>query len=369
MVVLNLNGFAKIMKILIVRVSAIGDVVHTLPAFFLLKHSLPNAQISWVVQQKAASLLRDQPFLEKLWILPDHFLAPRNWKETERIAREIHATHWDAIIDFQGIFKTSVLMLGLKGTKYGFDYKNARWGMSSFLTHKHTAPLYDNIIQKNLALASSVITDLSGAQSCPTIDQLHKECSLAIKPEQQNIIEQWLSENDIKKYILLAPNTTWKSKHWPLEQWQKLLEIFSHKYQSTYRDYAIVLLGKDFGDQAELLAAFCKERNLNIVLAPKWDLITTSYLINKAQLIIAPDTGVLHIADFFGTQSIGIFGPTNAQKHGPFLMNQNKKNVIQIPCQHFYQKTHGPEQKDSNLTNCMYKLTPDQLLERVRANL
>lgn len=357
------------MKILIVRVSAIGDVVHTLPAFFLLKTCLPEAQISWVVQNKAVSLLRDQPFLDKLWVLPDKFLAPRNWKATEKIAREMHQTEWDAIIDFQGILKTTILMLGLKGTKYGFDYKNARSGMTSFFTSKHTTPVYHNIIQKNLALASSVVADLSQTTTCPTVDQLHKNCTLTIKAEQQNVVDQWLAKNSIQKYILVAPNTTWASKHWPLDQWQKLLEIFSHEQATTYRDHTVILLGKDFGDQAELLATFCKERTLNIALAPKWDLITTSYLIEKAQLLIAPDTGLLHIADFFGTKSIGIFGPTNAEKHGPFLMSQNQKNVIQVPCTHFYQKTHGAEQKDSNVQDCMYKLTPDQILERVRANL
>ena len=63
------------MKILIVRVSAIGDVVHTLPTVFLLKHLMPQCQISWIVQEKAAALLQGQPFLDNVWVLPDHYLC------------------------------------------------------------------------------------------------------------------------------------------------------------------------------------------------------------------------------------------------------------------------------------------------------
>ena len=109
------------MKILILRVSAIGDVVHTLPAIFLIKKTCPQAKISWVVQKKAAALLIGQPFLEKVWILPNKFLSYKNWGTTFKTIQQIRKNSWDAILDFQGIIKTSVLASFCKGTKYGFD--------------------------------------------------------------------------------------------------------------------------------------------------------------------------------------------------------------------------------------------------------
>ena len=91
------------MNILIVRVSAIGDVVHTLPAIALIKNILPSAKIHWLVQQKATALLENQSFLTKLWILPNKFLRPKNLPHTFQIVKELRKTKWDSIIDFQGI--------------------------------------------------------------------------------------------------------------------------------------------------------------------------------------------------------------------------------------------------------------------------
>src|SRR3972149_8616207 len=142
-------------NILIVRVSSMGDVVHTLPALFLLKRLYPSASISWVVQKKVAALLSNQPFCSKIWILHDRYLHPRNWNHTINIIKEMQKTKWDAIIDFQGLFKTTPLILGLQGKKFGFDYSNARIGLTSLFTHFNIKPTYTNIIQKNMALAAS----------------------------------------------------------------------------------------------------------------------------------------------------------------------------------------------------------------------
>src|SRR3990172_9436417 len=168
------------MKILIIRVSAIGDVIHTLPALFLLKQQMPQATISWVVQKKAAALLHHQPSLERLWVLPDHFLALRNISTTMHILKEIRQHRWDAIIDFQGLLKTSLLAVTLSGKKFGFDASHARERVSTWFTHHHCTPEYTNIIQKNLALASTVITQITNTPTCPTLDELKKTFAFQI---------------------------------------------------------------------------------------------------------------------------------------------------------------------------------------------
>jgi len=96
---------------------------------------------------------------------------------------------------------------------------------------------------------------------------------------------------------------------------------------------------------------------------PRWNLSATAYLISKAHLLVAPDTGLLHIADFLGISTIGIFGPTSAKKHGPFLNGKNKNNVLQIKCPHVYQRTHG------NPGKCMHKLSPDVLVAKITSIL
>ncbi len=343
------------MNILIVRVSAIGDVIHTLPAISLIKKLYPNSKISWVVQQKAASLLLSQPFLDKVWVLPNKFIKPKNWRVTLNVINEIRKTQWNAILDFQGITKTSIILSLLKGPKYGFDYNNSRLGLTSYFTKYHTKPEYTNIIQKNLALACDVVNN----KNCPTIETLKKDFKLFIPEEKRLQIKKWLKENNIKKFIALTPNTTWDSKEWPTGNWQKLLK----KLEQNKTD--VVLIGKDFGKQAKDLASYINKNNLKTYCAPTWDLLATSYLISKSDLFIGPDTGLLHIADFLDKKTIGIFGPTLAKKHGPFLNTESMKNAIQVICPHYYQKTHGKNKKTGIKIDCMCKLTPENLFNKI----
>ena len=353
------------MNVLIIRVSAIGDVIHTLPSILLLKQSHPSARISWIVQEKAASLLKNQPFIDNLWVIPNKFLRPENWTKTYSLLKEIKRIHWDAILDFQGIFKTSLLLSFLRGKKYGFSFDHARSSITALLTHKQVSPVYTNIIQKNLALASFVAQDLFKIQASPTLKSLQTKDFLSISNEKKQLVDSWLTKNNLTKFLIIAPNTTWPSKHLPEEHWRDfLLKTTSHKL-NLEKNISFLLVGKEFGEQALNLSRFIETEGLNVFVAPSWDLLTTAYLIKKAQLIIAPDTGLLHLADFLGTKSIGIFGPTQALKSGPFLSEQNKKNAIQVPCPHSQQKTHGPYSEQ----NCMYKLSPEQLYTKVKENL
>lgn len=341
------------MKILIIRVSAIGDVIHTLPALFLLKTAHPNMQISWVVQKKAAPLLVGQPFLDHVWVLADRFLMPQHLAQTFAILKEIRAQQWDAIIDFQGLLKTSLLLMTLCGKKYGFDWHSARESASSMFTHHQVAPTYRNIIQKNLELASSVLNDLLSLSTCPTLDTLKKSCYLAVPEAKQAMVNAWIATHNLSNIIALCPNTTWQSKRWPLQHWLTLITLLPS-------NYAIVLIGKDFGDDAAQIARLTQERGLALFTLPKWDLLTTTYFIQQIKLLIAPDTSFLHIADFLGIPAIGLFGPTSKEMHGPFLTAQNHAHALQAPCSHHYQKSHGVPWQD-----CMGMLTPEMVLRQV----
>ncbi|MCF7799956.1 glycosyltransferase family 9 protein [Candidatus Babeliales bacterium] len=350
------------MNILILRVSSIGDVIHTLPAIFLIKKLNPHAKISWIVQEKAACILKDQDFLENVWVIPDKFLKIQKWPETIKIIKEIKKYKWDAILDFQGIMKTSIFLFFLKGPKYGFDYKNSRMGLTSYFTTDQMTPEYKNIIQKNLALTSYMLKKYNKNNyiQTPNIESLKKDFRLNISEERKTAVKNWLKKNNIKKFIALTPNTTWTSKEWPTENWKYLFD-----YLNKINKYSIVLIGKDFGKQAYELSKDIKEKNLNFFIAPNWNLLTTSYLISKTELFIAPDTGLLHMADFLNKKTIGIFGPTLVKKHGPFFNQANIKNAIQIKCSYLYKRSHTKNKFIKN-KNCMYNLTPENLFVKIK---
>ncbi len=348
------------MNILILRVSAIGDIIHTFPAVHLLKTMLPKANIFWVVQKKGSSLLHNQKFIKKVWTLPDKFLRPKNLPQTQKIIKEMRHIEWDIIIDFQGIFKTSVLLFFLNGKKIGFDAKTVRSPYSLLFTNIKHHPCYTNIIQKNLALASAAIQVLKNDYSySPSLCFLQKNFNFHIPLKTQNKIRNWLQPSKEKIKILLNPNTTWPSKHWPIENWKNLLLLISKN-----KNFYPIIIGEKFGKAANELANFAKKKKFKSLITPPWSLIEIAALLQNSDILIAPDTGILHLADFLGTKTIGIFGPTLAQKHGPFLKKDNIQNAIQIKCPHYYKKYHGSKIIDIQ-SNCMYKLTSTELYRKL----
>ncbi len=349
-------------KVLILKVSAVGDVIHSLPVVFYLKKCCPNMQISWVVQKKAASLLLNQPFLDNVFVLPDKFLKMKNWESSFEVLKELRKTKWDAILDLQGIHKTTVLLYFLKGKKYGFCPKLARSSFSTWFTDKHTCTDFKNIIQKNLAVASDVITELLNTNECPTIQELKKDFSLSFDESDKQSVDNLLDANNISKFILLCPNTTWATKHWPEELWIEFIKKFSR--QNT--ECKILLVGQNFGTAAKEIAKTCNAQNLPVILVPSWDLNALAYLISKANMLIAPDTGLLHLADFLNVTTVGIFGPTNKELQGPFLKNENMLNAIQVyNFQDSIESNRSNFQKTTTSKSSMYKLQPDMLLEKV----
>lgn len=361
------------MNILILKVSAIGDVIHTLPAVFYLKKCYPNAKISWVVQKKAADLLLTQPFLDKVFVLPDKFLHPKNWHELLKIIKDLRNIEWDAILDFQGIHKTSAIITFLKGKKFGFAPKLARSRFSTWFTDFHIDTEFKNIIQKNLALASCVTQELNKAQNscvmqCPTVLELKKTFEFKFNQVDMKTVDKWLTETQIAdKFILLCPNTTWETKHWPKEYWLELIKLLTQEKLQ----HKILLVGQSFGKAAKEIAKTCEKEILSIHIVPAWNLNTTAYLISKADLLIAPDTGLLHLADFLDVTTIGIFGPTNKELQGPFLKDINIENAIQTGniLQTGFQANNNMNesnfQKSTPYQTNMCKLQPSMLLDKV----
>ena len=342
-------------NILVIRVSAIGDVIHTFPAIILLKKLYPKSAIHWVAQRKASALLHNQNFVDHVWELPDHYLSRKHLGTTIKTIRTLRKTKWDAIIDFQGLLKTSLVHLFLRGPKYGFSKSAARSTITTWFTHKHITPDWHNIIQKNLALASAVAYDQNKTGSNPTIQSLLPDMKLHVPQNKQETVRSWLTKNNLKNPILLAPNTTWLAKHWPTQHWQALM------YKLLANNQQVVLVGTQFGAQAADLAQWAGNNNLPVSSAPAWDLLTLSHLIKISSLLIAPDTGVLHLADFIGAKSIALFGPTLALRHGPFLRLGNQQHAQQATCSHFYKKQHGTQESIDAKSNCLYTLTPDNV--------
>lgn len=344
------------MHILIMRVSAIGDVIHTLPALFLLKHYFPNATIHWVVQQKAAPLLEHHPLLKHTWVLPDHYFSPYNLKTTAMTVKKLRTIKWDAIIDFQGLAKTSLLHLFLKGKKFGFSKEHTREKICHWTTHYHDAPTYTNIVQKNLSLASLAAQHLGAITKSPAPENLVSTFLFTPTQDQKDTVDAWLEHHAITKPLLICPNTTWPSKHWPPAHWVECIRLINEQ-----TDLQPILIGATMGAAAAQVAHECHKNTISATICPPWGLLTLTHLIKQAHLLVCPDSGLLHLADYLGTPVIGIFGPTSKIKHGPFWTKGNNEQSIQVPCPHHYKKHHHPGGID-----CMAALQPQTVIQRIQ---
>lgn len=347
-----------VMKILIVRVSSIGDVIHTLPSFFLLQRMLPQAHISWVVQEKAASLLKDQPWLDNLWVLPDKYLKPSQWGKTASTLAKIRSHSWDAIIDYQGLFKTSLLIAFLHGKTFGFASPHARSRLSCLTSTVTFTPHYTSIIEKNLSLTASVIEALAPDTAYfPTATELQHDFHLAIPAQLAAPVTDWLRAHPAPSYIALSPNTTWESKKWPTVAWQEF--ICQYAITEHARLIPLVLLGAQKGGQAEILAQWAHRAGQPLLVAPDWNLLQTTTFLQQATAIVGPDTGLVHLADFLGVTTMGLYGPTRLDRHGPFF---SRGTHLQTPCPHYYEKKHAAG-------NCMNLLTPQRVLRQLLKNM
>jgi heptosyltransferase-1 len=287
-------------RILIVRLSAIGDVVHTMPVACALKEHIPRAFLAWVVEGRAAGLLRGHEAIDELIELP------RGWLKSPlgvwRLYRRLRDLRFDAALDVQGLTKAAFAAL-LSGAPRRIGFGNP-WGRE--LTQWMNNELVDtpglHVVDRNLRLLRPL-----GIQSAQV---------RFMAPEHEadrHVAEQIIGRHGLEGgYVVINPGAGWPSKIWPAER------------------YAAV--ARHLGDKWNLpsLAVWSGEEELNMSLligtgsqghaqiAPGTTLPVLAALARRAKLFIGSDTGPLHIAAAVDTPCVGLYGPWPADIHGPY---------------------------------------------------
>ncbi|HEY0385123.1 MAG TPA: glycosyltransferase family 9 protein, partial [Pyrinomonadaceae bacterium] len=212
------------MRILIVKLGSIGDIVHTLPVLAAMRRDLPRAEISWVVERRAAEILRDNQILDSLievdtkalrrWPMSgETLLAPR------RQLRRLRASSFDVALDFQGLLKSAAIArLSGAPRRYGFARPSLREPASRFLlTQTIRVPLRSHVIVKNLSLASEAL-DISVPQA-PSSFEFPITVSRAHELEAD---EAAATTNG--RFAILNPGGGWPTKLWSAERFGQLAD-------------------------------------------------------------------------------------------------------------------------------------------------
>lgn len=294
----------RYVRILIVKLSSIGDVIHALPSVAFLRRSLPDAEISWVVERAASEMIRDSPVIDRLIEIDTRSM--RGGKVIEEIvldmgrqAKLVREHKYDLAIDMQGLLKSAVIAkISGAGVRWGFSKKDLRESFAGvFYTNQIASVGQVNIIEKNVRLAAAAVgiePDLDPIEFPIATDQTHVDEADAIARG--------------RRFVLLNPGGGWVTKLWPAENFG----LLARRIRSELGLEPIITVGPNeavLGERAKAAAAFDIE-----VVTPS--LKAFYELARRADFYVGGDTGPTHIAVAVGTPIVGIYGPTEWWRNG-----------------------------------------------------
>ena len=364
-------------RLLIVRLSALGDIIHTLPLMDALKQSFPGIHLGWLVESGHADLLRYVDGIDTLhishrkkWLKAP--LNPVSWQQSWRLLRDIKAQQYDTVLDTQGLLK-SALPGWLAGIPQRVGMAFAREGAASLYTHalKTDYTLFDPNVWVTQHYVD--LLQLLGGQAGPV--------SYPLSPSIQSIalsepVAQWLADTASHPLIALAPSTLWQSKHWPEHHWQALITLLA-----TQSEARLVLVGGpgDTVTHKQLVESLPNTTQLALQsrFLDATGLTTVSQLaalLAQAHVVIASDSGPLHLAGALSTQHpqhkptvMGLFGPTSPRRTpAPMAAGDTLSGNLSLSPQLSCQPCH---QKRCTLVEtplaCLEQLSPDLVFNRI----
>ncbi len=283
-------------RFLLVRLSSLGDVVHALPAASALRDSFPEARIDWVIDARWQRLLEGNPDLNEV-IAFDRKQAGG----LSSAIRKLRAAQYICAIDFQGLYKSALLALASGAPRrIGFQSSYAREGLVAGFYTDRLNPHGPHKVDHNRTLVQR-----AGAQLGPP------RFPLAIRPEDDELVTRELNSRSITDFYVLNPGGGWLSKCWPTERYGEL----HRKLAQRHGRHGVVTVGPGEENLArDLIHAAGNTPPVAIPLA----LGPLMALLRRAKFMISADTGPLHLASALGTPVVGLFGPTDPARNGPF---------------------------------------------------
>lgn len=296
-----LNG---VPRILIVRLSAIGDVVRVLPALHSLREAFPSAQIDWAVERKAADVVLGHPALDQVHVFERPEGAFNSMKSFAAFARMIRGCRYEQVIDFHGIFKSGLITRASGAPqRFGFARPRSRDGSWLFTNRKVRLESRDlSRTEENLQLVELV---------APRHESL--ELSMAVSEEIQEAVESYFAETfeGAKRVVAMHVPVEREEKRWPPEHFAALTDMLL----SDGRFEVVLTWGPGQQSEVEAVAGMCRRTPK---LAPATNgLKHYIWLVHCADLYFGGDTGPMHIASAMGTDVVAVFGGTDPRKHGP----------------------------------------------------
>ncbi|MDI6853305.1 MAG: lipopolysaccharide heptosyltransferase I [Deltaproteobacteria bacterium] len=288
-------------RILLVKLSSFGDVIHALPTLEALRALYPQGHITWLVEDSFAALLAGHPALDEVWPIPrlrfSRQMLGREAAALAGTARRLRSRPFDVVVDLQGLLKSAIwVALARSPRRIGFD--GTREGSYLVLTEK--LPRYDP--DRHAVLRYLDAARYLGAPEAAPRFRLEHLLTGRGNP---------LGEKPARPYVVLHPGARWATKLWPATSWARLAEWLAKQ------DLAVVLTGS-LADRP-LAAAVAGASQASVIdLAGRTTLSELAAVLRGAALAVTTDTGPMHLAAALGTPVAALFGPTAPWRTGPF---------------------------------------------------
>ncbi len=289
------------MRVLLVRLSAIGDVIHGLPVLCALREAQPDAFLAWVVEARAATLLKDHPALDELIVIERGWLQ-RPW-QVWQLRRRLRQVRPDVAIDLQGLAR-SAIAARLSGAprRIGFGCEKGR-ELSPWLNNELVHSSRQHIIECNLELLRPLV-----------IENPPVRFNVPEKPEDALWAEEWIAAQGLllRGFAIVNPGAGWPSKRWPPERYAAVAAQLGERFGLPS---VVVWAGPEEHTWAEQIIGLSEG---HAQLAPSTSLLQLAALCRRGRMFIGSDTGPLHLAAAVGTPCVGLYGPMPAERNGPY---------------------------------------------------
>ncbi|MDN5105278.1 lipopolysaccharide heptosyltransferase I [Aliarcobacter butzleri] len=293
-------------RIAIIKLSAMGDIIHAMVALQYIKKQYPNLQIDWFVESAFAPILENNPDINEI-IKLDLKSIKKDKKEIInqiKLIKKYEKNSYDLVIDAQGLIKSAIVSFFLGKNRVGFSKNSTREKLASFFYTKRVDIAYDkNAIERNVKVLSQVLNF-----EITKDDILNKKPFLFYKNENE-VIYEYLSKD--KKNVLFVIGASWASKMYSKEKFAKIINNLDENCLITWGN-------ETEKDIANFIANISKAKVL-----PKLDLNSLKAIMSKVDLVIGNDTGPTHMAWALNISSITLFGNTPGYRN-TYITNTNK---------------------------------------------
>ena len=301
-------------NILVVKLSAIGDVIHALPVSYAVKETFPDAHLTWVVEPTAYDILEGNPCIDNIILFEKkRFRTVRGFLEEFRPFRhELRARKYDAALDLQGLFKSAAIV-AQSGAKLRLGTANMREG-SAYVSHSiKGVHVSGHIVERYL--------DVARALGC-RVDEVR--FPVAVSPAEAASAEGLLAAEGVpenRSFAVLAIGANWPNKRWPVKYFAVLADwLYGEKLIP-------VLVGGGRLDESLVcdIEALTEVPPVNLV--GRTSLKELAHIFKRADLVLGGDTGPVHLAAGLGTKTVMLMGPTDANRNGPYGQQQNAMEI------------------------------------------